>query len=69
MLRALQSIMDENLPIPMQAGVSRGHVFAAEVGTTRRAAFSAMGDTTNTAARIAAKAPIGEIYVHPAVLG
>ena len=68
MLRALQSIIGQDLPIPMQAGVSRGHVFAAEVGTRRRAAFSAMGDTTNTAARIAAKTPIGEIYVHPAVL-
>jgi len=43
-------------------------VFAAEVGTKRRAAYSAMGDTTNTAARICAKAPHGEIYAHPSVL-
>jgi len=68
MLRALRRILDQGTPLPLQIGVNRGHVFAAELGTTRRAAYSAMGDTTNTAARIAAKAPPGAIYVHPAVL-
>lgn len=68
MLRALRRAIDANLPLSLQAGVNRGHVFAAEVGTPRRAAFSAMGDTTNTAARIAAKTPVGSIYAHPDVL-
>lgn len=68
MLRALRRIMDLSLPLPLQAGVSRGHVFAAEVGSSRRAAYSAMGDTTNTAARIASKTPPGRIYAQPAVL-
>lgn len=68
MLRALRRIMDADLPLPLQAGVNRGHVFAAEVGTLRRAAFSAMGDTTNTAARITAQTPVKSIYTHPAVL-
>jgi class 3 adenylate cyclase/tetratricopeptide (TPR) repeat protein len=68
MLRAASAIMAADLPLPLQIGIQRGHVFAAEVGVPMRAAFSAMGDTTNTAARICAKAPIGSILVHPAVL-
>ena len=68
MLRAMRRIIDLDLPLPLQVGVNRGHVFAAEVGGSRRAAYSAMGDTTNTAARIASKAPHGSIYAHPAVL-
>lgn len=68
MLRALRRLADADTPLPLQFGVNRGHVFAAEVGTDWRAAYSAMGDTTNTAARICAKAPLGEIYAHPSVL-
>ena len=68
MLRALRRLADAGTPLPLQIGVNRGHVFAAEVGTPWRAAYSAMGDTTNTAARICAKAPPGAIYAHPSVL-
>ncbi len=68
MLRALRRIADSRPPLPLQFGVNRGHVFAAEVGIPDRGAFSGMGDTTNTAARITAKAPAGTIYAHPAVL-
>ena len=59
MLRALRRIADADLPLPLQLGVNRGHVFAAEVGVDERAAYSAMGDTTNTAARIMSTAPPG----------
>jgi len=68
MLRALRLVLARGTPLPLQFGVSRGHVFAAEVGMPWRAAYSAMGDTTNTAARICAKAPAGAIYAHPSVL-
>ena len=68
MLRALRRIADADLPLPLQLGVNRGHVFAAEVGVSERAAYSAMGDTTNTAARIMATAPVGTIHAHPDVL-
>ncbi|MBL8199597.1 MAG: AAA family ATPase [Chromatiales bacterium] len=68
MLRALCRIHARGTPLPLQSGVNRGHVFAAEVGTDWRAAYSAMGDTTNTAARICARAPPGAIYAHPSVL-
>jgi len=68
MLRAMRRFVDANPPLPVQVGVNRGHVFVAEVGASNRAAFSSMGDTTNTAARIMSKAPLGGIYAHPAVL-
>ena len=68
MLRAAKAIIAADPPLPLQIGINRGHVFAAEVGIPYRAAFSAMGDTTNTAARICGKAPQNTIYVHPAVL-
>ena len=68
MLRALRRIADTDLPLPLQLGVNRGHVFVAEVGVAERAAYSAMGDTTNTAARIMATAPPGAIHAHPDVL-
>ena len=65
MLRALRRFVDSDLPLPVQAGCNRGHVFVAEVGAPTRAAFSAMGDTTNTAARIMSKAAPGLLYAHP----
>jgi len=68
MLRAARAIVTENPPLALQIGINRGHVFAAEVGTPRRAAYSAMGDTTNTAARICGKSSPGSIFVHPDVL-
>ena len=68
MLRAMRRVVATTTPLPLQIGVNRGHVFAAEVGAADRAAYSAMGDTTNTAARICAKAPAGSIYAHPSVL-
>ncbi len=68
MLRALARITAAPLPCPVQVGVNRGHVFAGELGTPWRAAYSAMGDTTNTAARIAAQTPAGAVYAHPNVL-
>jgi class 3 adenylate cyclase/tetratricopeptide (TPR) repeat protein len=68
MLRAMRKVIETGTPLPLQIGVNRGHVFAAEVGYVDRAAYSAMGDTTNTAARIMSKAPIGRLFAHPSVL-
>jgi class 3 adenylate cyclase/tetratricopeptide (TPR) repeat protein len=68
MVRALRRVAASDVPFPVQLGANRGHVFAAELGIAERAAYSAMGDTTNTAARIMSKAPAGTLYVHPAVL-
>ena len=68
MLRAMRRVLDVGTPLPVQIGVNRGHVFAAEVGTLNRSAYSAMGDTTNTAARIMSKADGGVLFAHPTVL-
>ena len=68
MLRALRRIADSDSPLPLQLGVNRGHVFAAEIGIPERGAYTGMGDTTNTAARIMSKAPAGVLFAHPAVL-
>ena len=68
MLRALRRIADSDSPLPLQLGVNRGHVFAAEVGIPERGAYTGMGDTTNTAARIMSKASAGVLFAHPAVL-
>ncbi|HET7899762.1 MAG TPA: adenylate/guanylate cyclase domain-containing protein, partial [Candidatus Nanopelagicales bacterium] len=68
MLRAMRQVLDTGTPLPVQIGINRGHVFAAEVGAPERAAYSAMGDTTNTAARIMSKAPDGVLFAHPSVL-
>ena len=63
MLRALRRIADAHSPLPLQLGTNRGHVFAAEVGIPERGAYTGMGDTTNTAARIMAKAPPGRVVI------
>ncbi len=67
MLRAMRRVLDTGTPLPVQIGVNRGHVFVAEVGTLNRSAYSAMGDTTNTAARIMSKAGAGVLFAHPEV--
>ena len=52
LLRALRSIADADLPLPLQIGVNDGHVFAGTIGATHRATFTVMGDTVNLAARL-----------------
>ncbi len=68
MLLALRHATDANPRLPMRVGVNRGHVFTGEVGPSHRRTYVAMGDTTNLAARLAAKAPWGSIYVMPTVV-
>ena len=59
LLRALRSIADADLPLPLQIGVNDGHVFAGTIGATHRATFTVMGDTVNLAARLMSAAPAG----------
>ena len=62
LLLALRHIIEAQPPLPVQAGVSRGPVFAAAVGPPYRRWYAVMGDTVNVAARLAARAPAGRIY-------
>ncbi|MRX42210.1 AAA family ATPase [Agromyces sp. Q22] len=48
--------------LPVQIGISWGHVFAGAVGPAYRRTYTIMGDAVNLAARIMDKAPLGEVY-------
>jgi class 3 adenylate cyclase len=60
-LRTLRHIVEADLPLDVRAGVNRGHVFAGEVGSRYRRAYTVMGDTVNLAARLMARAPVGHL--------
>ncbi|NND03135.1 MAG: tetratricopeptide repeat protein [Acidimicrobiia bacterium] len=62
-VNALVEIAASNPPFPVHAGVARGHVFAGDLGARFRRVYTVMGDTVNLAARLAAKAAAGEVYV------
>ncbi len=62
MLLALRQVTSSRPALPISVGVSGGRVFAGEIGTPYRRAYTVMGDTVNLAARLMARAPAGEIY-------
>lgn len=62
-VNALVEIVASDPPFPVHAGVARGHVFAGDLGARFRRVYTVMGDTVNLAARLAAKAGPGEVYV------
>ncbi|HET7856935.1 MAG TPA: tetratricopeptide repeat protein [Gaiellaceae bacterium] len=68
MLRALRTILDARSPLALRAGVNRGPAFAGDVGASTRRAYAVMGDTINLAARLAARADLGEILATAEVL-
>jgi class 3 adenylate cyclase/predicted ATPase len=68
MLLALRRIVEAELPLPVQVGVSRGPVFTGEVGPAYRRWYAVMGDTVNLAARVMGKAPAGHVYATRDVL-
>ncbi len=68
MLRALRAIADCPLPLGLQIGVNRGHVFAGEIGDEFRRTFTVIGDTVNLAARLMSAAPRGVLLATAGVL-
>jgi class 3 adenylate cyclase/tetratricopeptide (TPR) repeat protein len=68
MLLALRRIADGRRRLGVRIGVNRGNAFCGDVGTPFRRSYSVMGDTVNLAARITAKAPVGEVYATAAAL-
>ena len=70
MLRALCEVMAHPVAprLRLCAGVNRGPVFAGDVGAPTRRTYTAMGDTTNLAARLAARAGPGELLATGDVL-
>jgi class 3 adenylate cyclase/tetratricopeptide (TPR) repeat protein len=68
LLLALRDVIESEQQLPVRIGVNRGHVFTGEVGPPYRRTYVAMGDTTNLAARLMAKASWGTIYATRGVL-
>jgi class 3 adenylate cyclase/tetratricopeptide (TPR) repeat protein len=68
MLRALRTILDAKSPLALRAGINRGPAFAGDVGASARRAYAVMGDTINLAARLTARAELGEILATAEVL-
>jgi class 3 adenylate cyclase/tetratricopeptide (TPR) repeat protein len=68
LLRTLVRITSAQLPLTLRAGASSGRVFAGPVGASFRRTYSVMGDTTNLAARLTARAPSGGVLVQASVL-
>jgi class 3 adenylate cyclase len=62
MLLAVQGVVCGSPPLPLSAGVSWGSIFSGEIGTPYRRTYTVMGDVVNTAARLMARAPVGEVY-------
>ncbi len=59
---ALQLLADPG-QLDVRMGINSGHVFVGTVGPPSRRVYAAMGDTTNLAARVTAKAAWGEVLV------
>jgi class 3 adenylate cyclase/tetratricopeptide (TPR) repeat protein len=64
MLRALLRITLTETGLNVRAGCAAGRVFAGIVGAPFRCTYAAMGDTTNLAARLCAKASPGGVLAH-----
>jgi class 3 adenylate cyclase/tetratricopeptide (TPR) repeat protein len=60
LLRVLRAIV-ETAPLPLRIGANLGVVFVGDLGHVRRCTFTVMGDATNLAARLMARAEPGEI--------
>jgi len=59
---------DRTFPLSCQVGLHRGPVFAAEIGEARgRREFNILGDTANTASRIASRAAANQVWLTAAV--
>ena len=60
LLRVVRRIADES-PLPLRIGANLGVVFVGDMGHPQRCTYIVMGDATNLAARLMAKAAPGQI--------
>jgi class 3 adenylate cyclase/tetratricopeptide (TPR) repeat protein len=68
MLLAVREVIDKRRPLPLHIGVTRGPVFAGDVGTMFRRGYTVMGDQVNLAARLMAKATPNQVLATDEVL-
>jgi class 3 adenylate cyclase/tetratricopeptide (TPR) repeat protein len=67
-LRTARGVADLETPLPLRIGVSRGRVFAGEVGAEFRRTYTILGTTAALAARLMGKAQAGQLLTTPDVL-
>ncbi len=67
-LLAARDLVTDNSGLPLHIGVNKGPVFAGAIGPPYRRTYTVMGDDVNLAARLMARAGVGEIVATPAVL-
>jgi class 3 adenylate cyclase/tetratricopeptide (TPR) repeat protein len=68
MLLALRRVVEAETTLPVRIGVSRGPLFAGDIGPWYRRTYTVMGDVVNLAARLMAKAPPRTIYAATGVV-
>lgn len=68
LLTAVQRIVAADTELSVRAGVTSGRVFSGFVGAMNRQTFTVMGDSTNLAARLTARAEPGSVLVTRAAL-
>jgi class 3 adenylate cyclase/tetratricopeptide (TPR) repeat protein len=68
LLAALRAVTSGQPALPVRAGVHSGPVFSGMVGPPFRRAYTVMGDTVNTAARVAYRSEEGQVLATPALL-
>ncbi|HVF78492.1 MAG TPA: AAA family ATPase [Solirubrobacteraceae bacterium] len=68
MLLAMREIVAHEGSLRVRAGVNRGRTFVVHLGAPQRRTYTAMGDTTNLAARVMGKAPDGQVLATRAVV-
>ncbi|MET0663088.1 MAG: adenylate/guanylate cyclase domain-containing protein, partial [Ilumatobacteraceae bacterium] len=68
LLLALNDLFSRPSPLPLRAGVNRGHVYVGDLGSTTRRTFTVMGDAVNLAARLMQKAKPGQIVASAVIL-
>ncbi len=68
MLFALREIVNKDRPLPLHIGVTRGAVFAGDVGTLFRRSYTVMGDQVNLAARLMSRAEPNQVLATDPVL-
>jgi len=68
MLRAMRMVLDADLPLAVRIGVNRGRIFVGDFGPQYRRTYTVTGDAVNLAARLMAKAEVGQLLATDDVL-
>ncbi|MGI9648256.1 MAG: adenylate/guanylate cyclase domain-containing protein [Acidimicrobiia bacterium] len=68
LLRTVRTITEADPPLALKIGVNAGTLFAGDVGSIARAAYTVIGDAVNLAARVMVQAEPGQVLAEAGVL-